>query len=133
MLLGQRRANQNLAGYWELPGGKVEAGESPTNALKRELFEELGITLLGVPTLWKSIDYRYPHYFVRLHTYICRDWQGEPKGLEGQALHWHDLRSTPQVSPVLPATLFLFEQFVQTEIYLASQADISIKIDQPSS
>ncbi|MBI3284063.1 MAG: NUDIX domain-containing protein [Burkholderiales bacterium] len=105
VLLGQRPAGKPYAGYWEFPGGKVEPGESILDALKREFFEELGVTILSAEP-WCGVEYVYPHAHVRLHFYISRDWQGEPQGLEGQAFAW---QGSVAVSPLLPATIPLLE------------------------
>ena len=100
-LLAQRPATKAYAGYWEFPGGKLEAGETTSQALARELREELGIEVRSAHP-WLTREYVYPHAAVRLH--FCRvvQWDGDPRGLEGQALAWQRL---PQltVAPLLPA------------------------------
>lgn len=109
-LLGQRPEGKPYAGYWEFPGGKLEAGESVFQALFRELKEELGIEIAASEP-WKIIEHDYPHAYVRLHLHYVRRWQGEPKGLEKQALSWqgniHEYE--PTVDPLLPATLPILE------------------------
>ncbi len=100
-LLTQRPDGKVYAGYWEFPGGKVEAGESAAEALCRELREELNITI-AAPRFWRSYQYQYPHAFVDLHFFFVTDWLGEIHGLEGQAFSW----VTPpdlSVQPLLPA------------------------------
>ncbi|WP_338845350.1 NUDIX domain-containing protein [Massilia sp. W12] len=100
-LFAQRPPGKPYAGYWEFPGGKVEAGETVFAALQREFAEELGVQVLqGAP--WQTIEHSYPHAHVRLHFWLVRDWQGEPRGLEGQAFGWYG-RDYPQ--PLLPATI----------------------------
>lgn len=101
VLLGQRPGGKPYAGYWEFPGGKVEAGESILAALKREFVEELGIHILTAEP-WCGLEYVYPHAHVRLHFYTSRDWRGEPQGLEGQAFAW---QGAVAVTPLLPATI----------------------------
>ena len=102
-LLGQRPAGKPYAGYWEVPGGKIEPGESVFDALKRELIEELGIEIHGSEELL-VLEHDYPHAYVRLHVSIIRDWSGIPKGCEGQALSWELLSADePSVGPLLPA------------------------------
>lgn len=101
VLLGQRPEGKPYAGYWEFPGGKVEAGESIVAALRREFQEELGIEVLQAEP-WCGVEHIYPHAHVRLHFYICRAWQGEPQSLEGQAFAW---QGQVAVEPLLPATI----------------------------
>lgn len=105
VLLGQRPAGKPFPGYWEFPGGKVEPDESVFDALKREFVEELGIEILSAEP-WCGVDYVYPHAHVRLHFFISREWQGEPKSLEGQAFAW---QGELGVEPLLPATIPLIE------------------------
>jgi 8-oxo-dGTP diphosphatase len=101
VLLGQRPPGKPYEGYWEFPGGKVEAGEVILDALKREFVEELGLQIVSaVP--WCCVEYVYPHAHVRLHFYISRAWRGEPQGLEGQAFAW---QGRVDVTPLLPATI----------------------------
>lgn len=101
VLLGQRPEGKPYAGYWEFPGGKVEANEDVFAALKREFVEELGIHILSAEP-WCGVEYVYPHAHVRLHFYISREWQGEPQSLEGQAFAW---QGSVDVEPLLPATI----------------------------
>ena len=105
VLLGQRPAGKPYAGYWEFPGGKVEAGESIAHALRREFLEELGVEIVSA-TEWCGVEHVYEHAHVRLYFYICREWEGEPQSLEGQAFAWQGGYS---VSPLLPATIPLLE------------------------
>jgi len=87
ILLAQRPEGKKMAGLWEFPGGKVEPGESPENTLLRELQEELGITIQSpVPLTFASHTYEDFHLLMPL--YLCRQWQGEPNGQEGQAIAW---------------------------------------------
>ena len=87
ILLTRRLAGTHLAGYWEFPGGKFEPGESAPQALRRELHEELGIAVeTAVPLIRHR--HRYPARDVVLHTFEVNAWQGEPRGMQGQALRW---------------------------------------------
>ena len=86
-LLGQRPEGKPYAGYWEVPGGKIEKGESVFEALKRELQEELGIEIASSEEL-TVLEHDYPHAYVRLHVSVIRQWSGTPVGCEGQALSW---------------------------------------------
>jgi 8-oxo-dGTP diphosphatase len=109
-LLGQRPEGKPYAGYWEVPGGKIENGESVFEALKRELQEELGIDIESSEDL-VVLEYDYPHAYVRLHVSIIRKWIGVPKGCEGQSLSWQLLGDTiPTVTPLLPAAWPMLEK-----------------------
>jgi 8-oxo-dGTP diphosphatase len=109
-LLGQRPAGKPYAGYWEVPGGKIEKGESVFAALKRELQEELGIEIQSSEEL-TVLEHDYPHAYVRLHVSVIRHWSGTPQGCEGQALSWElvDVQ-TPSVQPLLPAAWPMLER-----------------------
>lgn len=87
VLLAQRGEGRHLAGLWEFPGGKVDAGETPQDALARELFEELGVRVLGARPLI-AVEHDYPARRVRLEVYEVLEYEGEPFGREGQPLRW---------------------------------------------
>ncbi|MFM7670479.1 MAG: NUDIX domain-containing protein [Betaproteobacteria bacterium] len=101
VLLGSRPDGKPYEGYWEFPGGKVEAGEAVLDALKREFAEEIGVRILSAEP-WCGVEHVYPHAHVRLHFFISREWQGEPRALEGQQLAW---QGQMQLEPILPATM----------------------------
>ena len=89
VLLAQRPAGKSMAGLWEFPGGKVDAGETPEAALIRELAEELGIDVTAsclAPFTFASHTYRDFHLLMPL--YVCRKWSGIPAAREGQRLAW---------------------------------------------
>ena len=87
ILLARRTDGRDLAGLWEFPGGKCEPGESPEQALVRELQEELGITVqVGAALI--NVPQRYPDKRLRLDVRRVTTWQGTPRGVEGQALAW---------------------------------------------
>ena len=101
-LLTSRPEGKVYAGYWEFPGGKLEAGETVEQALRRELHEELGITI-GQAELWKTQMVDYPHALVRLHFCKVREWEGELQMREAQSFVWQCLPVA--VQPVLPGTV----------------------------
>lgn len=114
VLLTQRPEGKSLAGLWEFPGGKLEAGERPEAALIRELHEELGITVKAdclAPLTFASHAYEEFHLLMPL--YICRRWEGFVVPQENQAVKWvkpQDLRNYPMPAadaPLIPALLDL--------------------------
>ena len=107
-LLTTRPPGKVYEGYWEFPGGKVEPGESIEEALRRELQEEIGITI-GASTPWQVEVFDYPHALVRLHFCKVFEWKGEFHMLEGQTMAWQDL--PVQVQPVLPGTVPVLRWF----------------------
>jgi 8-oxo-dGTP diphosphatase len=89
VLLAQRPAGKSMAGLWEFPGGKVEAGELPEAALVRELREELGIETAPAhlsPLTFAS--HSYADFHLLMPVFFCRIWQGTPQPHEGQNLAW---------------------------------------------
>jgi 8-oxo-dGTP diphosphatase len=89
VLITQRPPGKSMAGLWEFPGGKVEAGETPEITLVRELKEELGVDTSAsclAPLTFAS--HGYPEFHLLMPLYVCRRWQGTPQGHEGQALKW---------------------------------------------
>lgn len=107
-LLTSRPAGKVYAGYWEFPGGKLEPGESVEQALRRELHEELGITI-GPATPWQVEIVDYEHARVRLHFCKVFAWRGAFEMREGQQMAWQTL--PVEVSPVLPGTLPVLRWF----------------------
>jgi 8-oxo-dGTP diphosphatase len=101
-LLTSRPAGKVYAGYWEFPGGKLEAGESVEQALARELHEELGISIEGAQP-WQQLLMDYPHARVRLNFCKVRSWTGAFEMREAQSMSWQEL--PVHVAPVLPGTV----------------------------
>ena len=90
-----------MAGFWEFPGGKFEAGESAQQALYRELEEELGVQVPDSEPLI-TLTHHYPERSVRLHVRLVREWLGEPQSLDQQALRWVSRQELPSAN-LLPA------------------------------
>jgi len=109
-LLTSRPEGKVYAGHWEFPGGKVEPGESVEQALRRELHEELGITI-GHAEPWQVTLHDYPHARVRLHFCKVFDWSGAFEMRERQQMAWQTLPAT--VTPLLPGTLPVLAWFAQ--------------------
>jgi len=89
VLLAQRPQGKTMAGLWEFPGGKIEAGERPELTLIRELEEELGITVSEsclAPLTFAS--HGYPDFHLLMPLYVCRRWEGNVTPREGQQLAW---------------------------------------------
>jgi 8-oxo-dGTP diphosphatase len=107
VLISQRPAGKPLAGYWEFPGGKLEAAETATEALCRELREELGVELRRCHPLLQ-LRHDYEDRVVELEVFVVDESRGEPSGLEGQTLQWVSLAALPQQA-LLPADLPIIE------------------------
>jgi 8-oxo-dGTP diphosphatase len=116
-LLTSRPEGKVYAGYWEFPGGKLEAGESVEQALRRELQEELGITIGAAPT-WKTQMVDYPHALVRLHFCKVINWVGELQMREGQSHAWQTL--PVEVVPVLPGTVPVLGWLAEERQFMAA-------------
>ncbi|WP_380056045.1 8-oxo-dGTP diphosphatase MutT [Falsihalocynthiibacter sp. SS001] len=106
VLIAQRPEGKSMAGLWEFPGGKVEAGETPEAALIRELHEELGIETWQsclAPLTFASHTYESFHLLMSL--FACRKWKGAPQPQEGQTLKWvraNELRNYPMPPADVP-------------------------------
>ena len=118
ILLARRTEGRDLAGLWEFPGGKVEAGESPEAALIRELREELGIDAeVGAPLI--AVPQQYPHKRLRLDVRHIARWRGELRGHEGQALAWVPRERLPAY-PMPPADVPVVAALLQPDRYLVT-------------
>ena len=112
--LASRPEGKVYAGYWEFPGGKLEAGETALCALRRELHEELGITITAA-TPWLVQTFTYAHATVRLHFFRVTDWEGTPHPHEKQSFSWQ-MPGALQVSPILPANGPILRGLAQPDI-----------------
>lgn len=101
ILLAQRRPDQLSGGYWEIPGGKIEPGETPETAAMREVFEETGLEATHLKWLC-SQTHRFATGRVALDVFEATGWTGTPQGRENQSIAWVD-PTDPQVGPILPS------------------------------
>ncbi len=119
-LLGQRAAGTFYPGYWEFPGGKVEAGETPRQALDRELREELGIEVRKAHP-WLIREHHYEHAHVMLHFFRVVEWEGELRDHVHSALAWQ-LADAVTVSPMLPANARVLNALALPTFYAITDA-----------
>jgi 8-oxo-dGTP diphosphatase len=89
VLLAQRPQGKSLAGLWEFPGGKLNANETPEQALVRELHEELGIEVcLTCLAPFTFASHTYETFHLLMPLYVCRNWEGDLRPREGQVIKW---------------------------------------------
>jgi len=87
VLIAKRPEGKHKAGYWEFPGGKIESDETAQQALYREIKEELDIEIIN-PEIYHQVEFQYPEKKVSLEFFKITNFNGEPKGLEGQIIRW---------------------------------------------
>jgi len=121
-LLTSRPQGKPYAGYWEFPGGKLEAGETVEQALRRELHEELGIDI-GAVLPWQTEMVDYPHALVRLHFCKVFEWASELQMREAQSFSWEQL--PVGVVPVLPGTVPVLNWFAAERQYLGATYSVA--------
>ena len=103
IFISRRKKNQFMSGYWELPGGKVENNEDLSSALKRELFEEIGIKIEKY-NLIQTIQQEYPKRIINLSVYVIEKYSGTPVGKEGQDFSWSSIEKIEEYE-LLPTML----------------------------
>lgn len=111
ILVTQRPQEKSYSGYWEFPGGKVEANESSYQALVRELKEEIDIDVEAAEP-WKRMDYTYPEKTVELDLWIVTGFSREPKGMEQQDVQWVALDQLHAID-FLPANRVILAEIVK--------------------
>ncbi|MAK62991.1 MAG: 8-oxo-dGTP diphosphatase MutT [Ponticaulis sp.] len=112
VLVAQRPAGKAMAGLWELPGGKIETGETPEEALVRELREELAVDINPSSlTPLSFASHAYESFHLVMPVFLCRDWQGEPVAREGQTLKFvetNELKSLDAPAADIPLFDFIY-------------------------
>ncbi len=121
VLLAQRKPGSDAAGFWELPGGQVEAGESAAQAAERELLEEVGVRAHELAP-WRVYEHDFPAKRVRLHWFHVRRWSGEPSGREGQRVAWVD-PARPTVGPLLASNELAFATLALPELVAVARVN----------
>ncbi len=121
VLLAERKAGKDAAGFWELPGGQVDPGETPAQAAARELLEEVGVHAEELAP-WRVYEHDFPAKRLRLHWFHVRRWSGEPNGREGQRLAWVD-PARPTVGPLLPSNEIVLATLALPDLVAVARVD----------
>ncbi len=116
VLIAKRPEDKIMPGYWEFPGGKVDEGELPEDALKREGLEELGVSLERFSPLSFISECRETYHVV-VYVFVCAAWQGEPEGKEGQEIKWIEPKEV-KACHMLPSNKPLFPYVESVEEYV---------------
>jgi 8-oxo-dGTP diphosphatase len=111
ILIAQRPAGGHVGGFWEFPGGKLNPGESPAEALVRELREEIGVHVEAA-TPFMAYRHDYPERSVELHVFMVERYAGDPRGVEGQPLRWVTVADFPSAG-LLEADVPIAEQLAR--------------------
>jgi len=121
VLMAERTAGQLSPGFWELPGGKIDPGETAEQATVRELEEEIGIRARTL-TPWIVYEHAYRLRRIRLHFFKVDRWDGTPHGREGQRIAWVD-PARPSVAPILPSVVRVLEGLGLPPLYGVCRAE----------
>jgi len=121
LLMAERPHGVRMAGVWELPGGKMEPGETPEQTLIRELHEELHIKVDKEDLEpFSFVSYRYDTFHLIMPIYLCRNWQGTPHGAEGQRISWvtyRDLAHMPLPAADIISTHQLADKLKEKNVW----------------
>jgi mutator protein MutT len=124
ILIAQRPPGSHLAGGWEFPGGKLESGERPLQALARELREELGIEMGSGPHRpLGRVRHSYSHREVLIETWVVRHYSGEPRGLDDQDIRWC-LQEELATAAMLPADAAIVDWLLLPECLVCSSTSV---------
>ncbi|MFV9996595.1 MAG: 8-oxo-dGTP diphosphatase MutT [Arsenophonus endosymbiont of Dermacentor nuttalli] len=122
IFITQRAANSHMGGFWEFPGGKLEIGETPVEALTRELKEEIGIDVINSQLL-RVVEHEFAdRSIIRLHFFLVEQWDYQPYGKEGQSSRWL-LQKSLVVEEFPPANRVIVDMLINNVIRFIEQTD----------